>query len=162
MGRDTTDEHQGESHVRSTTVFLTVASVFALLTSLSMFGCDDDDDEGENTGAACDEPSDCYPGVDPEDLRGDIECLDRVEGGYCTHLCTADEDCCAVDGECETGIPQVCAPFESLPEHRCFLSCEQDVIGDMDATAYCQEHAHSSFGCRSTGGGAENRRVCLP
>lgn len=138
-----------------------ISCLLVLPISFSMVACDDDDEE-ELTGAACGAPEDCFPGVDPADVRGVIECLDRVEDGYCTHLCEADEDCCAAEGECETGIPQVCAPFESLPDYRCFLSCERDVIGDMEATSYCQEYAHPSFGCRSTGGGSDNRRVCLP
>ena len=134
-----------------------------LAATLGFAACEDDDDnEGENTGDACETADECYPDIDPEELAGQVECMDRVEGGYCTHLCVTDDDCCAVEGECETGIPQVCAPFESLPDHRCFLSCEDDIIGEWDASAYCREYAHRSFGCRSTGGGSENRRVCMP
>lgn len=118
--------------------------------------------DGENAGQACDEPADCYPDIDHADLSGDVVCLDRVPDGYCTHLCGDDQDCCAVEGECETGIPQVCAPFENTTITRCFLSCEADVIGEEEENAYCQDHAHPDFICRSTGGGAENRKVCVP
>lgn len=131
-----------------------------LSCAVSITACNNDP---ENTGLACEVPGDCYPDVDPANLAGEIQCLaDRVDGGYCTHMCISDAECCAVDGECLTGIPQVCAPFESLDGMRCFLSCEREDIGDMDATAYCQEYAHPAFGCRSTGGGSDNRRVCLP
>ena len=134
-----------------------------LAASLAFSACsDDDENEAENTGDACETPNECYPDVDHADLAGEVECMLRVEDGYCTHLCLTDADCCAVEGECETGIPQVCAPFESLPDHRCFLSCEDDIIGEWDANEYCQEYAHRLFGCRSTGGGSENRRVCMP
>jgi hypothetical protein len=120
-------------------------------------GCDDDG-EGENTGQACDEPADCYAGIDPAELHGTVVCMDRVPGGYCTHLCTADADCCAVAEECRTGFPQVCAPFESTGQNYCFLSCE----GVADEATFCQANAGPAFTCRSTGGGATNRKVCVP
>ncbi len=116
------------------------------------------DDNHENTGHACASVDQCYPGIDQSTLLGEVVCMDRVTGGYCTHHCTADTDCCAVAGECETGFPQVCAPFESTGEYYCFLSCE----GVQDAASYCQEHANRAFGCRSTGGGTTNRKVCVP
>lgn len=116
----------------------------------------------ENAGHPCTDVSECYPDIDPADLSGEVQCLDKVTGGYCTHLCETDDDCCAVDGECDTGHPQVCAPFESTGKKMCFLSCEKDIIGSYEETAYCTEFANSAFGCRSTGGGAENRKVCVP
>src|SRR5882672_1003614 len=69
----------------------------------------------EQTGQACTAPSECFLGTDGAALMGGpAVCLDRVPGGYCTHLCTADTDCCAVPGECRTSYPQVCSPFESM------------------------------------------------
>jgi hypothetical protein len=127
----------------------------AFLAALALGGCHD---HHENTGHTCTAVDQCYPGVNPADLLGAAVCLDRVPGGYCTHLCVDDTDCCAVDGECETGFPQVCAPFESTGDRYCLLSCE----GVADETTYCQDHASSDFGCRSTGGGAANRKVCVP
>jgi hypothetical protein len=132
--------------------------VSALLAAL-LWACGDDE---ENTGASCETATDCYDDIDRTKIVGQIECLDRVEGGYCTHFCTSDADCCAVPGECETGIPQVCAPFENSTQKRCFLSCEAAVVGDREENAYCQEYAHEAFGCRSTGGGNQNRKVCVP
>lgn len=120
------------------------------------------EDVPENAGQPCESPADCYTDVDPAELSGAIECLDRVEGGYCTHLCEVDEDCCAVPGECVGDYPQVCAPFENSTEKRCFLSCGADVIGDLDENEYCREYAFSDFSCRSTGGGSENRKICSP
>lgn len=131
---------------------------FASLLSAA-WACGDDD---ENTGHACDEPADCYPDIDHADLSGEVVCLDRVTDGYCTHLCVGDDDCCATEGECETGIPQVCAPFENTTITRCFLSCEPEVIGEQEENDYCHDHAHPDFICRSTGGGSENRKVCVP
>jgi len=118
-------------------------------------GCDE---HGSDNPFVCETPEDCYPGIDPADLPGDVVCQDRVEGGYCTHLCTTDDECCSVEGECAEGFVQVCSPLESSPEKYCFYSCE----GMEDAEAFCAEYAHSSFHCRSTGGGTENRMVCLP
>ena len=113
-------------------------------------------------GSACDVPSECYPDADHETLSGDIVCLADVPGGYCTHLCGTDADCCAADGECPTDHPQVCAPFQSTGMMMCFLSCEDSVLDGADGTAYCEDNAHTSFGCRSTGGGSQNRKVCVP
>jgi hypothetical protein len=88
-----------------------------------------------------------------------------VQGGYCTHLCAADTDCCAVPDECQTGFPQVCSPFQSTGKNYCFLSCEDSDVqsaGLTDASQYCQTYASAAFTCRSTGGGANNRKVCAP
>jgi hypothetical protein len=129
------------------------------------WACGDDDEHGDSAdmaGDSCHDPGDCYEGVDHADLHGDVRCLDRVESGYCTHLCETDADCCAVEDECETDLPQVCSPFESTGLRMCFLSCEDSDVGDGDADEYCHEHAHSEFRCRSSGGGSANRKVCTP
>jgi hypothetical protein len=47
----------------------------------------------------------------------------------------------------------------------CFVSCEDedlDAVQLSDGDAYCQRYASAAFHCRSTGGGADNRKVCLP
>lgn len=125
----------------------------------------------ENTGQSCMAPTDCYGGIDAGALKGAVQCLNRVTGGYCTHLCQTDTDCCAVTGECPTGIKQVCAPFESTGLKMCFLSCESSDLraapdagpdaGALGDTAYCQTYASTEFICRSSGGGAP-RKVCVP
>src|SRR5207247_2447366 len=116
--------------------------------------------------------ADCYGGFDAQSLKGEVRCIDRVSNGYCTHLCTTDADCCAVSGECRTGLKQVCAPLESTGNKYCFLSCENKDIASAteagasdagsDGTEYCHKNTSTEFGCRSTGGGGENRKVCLP
>jgi hypothetical protein len=121
----------------------------------------------EQTGQSCTAPEQCFPGLDAGALRGAPQCLTRVSGGYCTHLCTTDADCCAVPGECRTGFKQVCAPFESTGQKMCFLSCESADLtaadaGTTDTTVYCHDYANAAFSCRSTGGGAANRKVCVP
>jgi hypothetical protein len=126
----------------------------------------------ELTGQACMAVSDCYPGLDAGSLKGEVKCLDRVSNGYCTHVCTQDSDCCSTPGECRTGLKQVCAPLESAGEKYCFISCEPDDIASatdagVDAgtteTEYCERSTSSSeFSCRSSGGGVNNRKVCLP
>jgi hypothetical protein len=124
-------------------------------------GCDDDDDYSGTVGQPCDVAGDCYPDLeDHSELSGDVVCLDKVQGGYCTHHCQTDADCCAVEGECDPAydLDYVCGPFESTGEKYCFISCE----GQEDGNAYCQEWAHHDFNCRSTGGGNENRKVCVP
>lgn len=122
----------------------------------------------ENAGSACTNVSQCYPGLDGGTLKGAAQCLTKVTGGYCTHLCTTDADCCAVPGECTQNFKQVCAPFESTGQMMCFLSCEDATVqvesSDYagNTTGFCQAYANAAFGCRSTGGGAKNRKVCLP
>ena len=139
---------------------------FAVFAVVGLLGCGDDDDDGpsENAGSACGAPAECYPNVeDKTTIKGEVICLDKVPGGYCTHLCTTDADCCAADAECRSGHPQVCAPFESTGQTFCFLSCEEadwKNAGSTDENAYCQEFANSGFNCRSTGGGSANRKVC--
>jgi hypothetical protein len=141
-----------------------VRSVLAVSLGLVVSVACHDDEPPENAGMACDVPSECYPDVEDEDLPvlGELVCLDRVPGGYCTHLCESDDDCCAVEGECKSDFPQVCAPFESTGMFMCFLSCEASDIDGEDEASFCQEYAHEAFGCRSTGGGSENRKVCVP
>jgi hypothetical protein len=150
-------------------------AMLGVVAALTM-ACDDDEGPGrgsspEQAGQACVSPADCYPEIeDRTALAGEIECLDRVDDGYCTHQCETDADCCAVPGECDTPLPQVCAPFESTGLMLCFLSCESDALDEAEAqgyefadeAAFCQRYAHPRFGCRSTGGGSENRRVCVP
>jgi hypothetical protein len=115
-------------------------------------------------------PDDCYPGLDHDELAGAVLCLDRVRDGYCTHLCQTDADCCAAEGECDTELKQVCAPFESTGQRMCFLSCEGRDLraaggtsgGELDEQEFCQREASADFICRSSGGGAANRKVCVP
>jgi len=137
----------------------------ALASLLAAVAACDDDDGGSGldaVGQPCEVAADCYPQLDTSQLAGEVVCLDRVEGGYCTHHCQTDEDCCAVEGECDSeyDLDYVCAPFEATGEKYCFISCEGQA--DVDADDYCQTWAHHEFICRSTGGGAENRRVCVP
>lgn len=129
-----------------------------IVAFLFLVGCAScGDDRGTDTGNSCEVVDDCYRDVEDGDLSGPAQCLTRVEGGYCTHECDTDADCCAAEGECEEGAPeQVCAPFESTGQRLCFLSCEGRAEG------YCTEELSEDFGCRSTGGGAENRQVCTP
>lgn len=139
----------------------------------------------EQTGQECKVASECYGGVDGGvdggGISGTVLCLDRVTNGYCTHLCNDDSDCCKAPGECKTGLKQVCSPFESTGQKMCFLSCEDGDVtagiaaqaadggydgGALDSgsreDAYCKSYASTAFGCRSTGGGKANRKVCLP
>lgn len=137
-----------------------------LLAAAALAGCGDDD--AEDTGEACSVADDCYEDVIEEDrdmIAGEIECLDRVEGGYCTHQCETDDDCCLIDGECDDSGDHrvICSPFENESGiKRCFLACEAEDIGDLEETDYCHEFANDEFGCRSSGGGNENRKVCVP
>jgi len=132
----------------------------AVLAGAVAAACAEREEEGAGTaGAACGEALDCYTDVDPEEIQGEVMCLDRVAGGYCTHTCTRDTDCCAAQGECD-GRPQVCAPFEDTGLMMCFLGCGDADIGEGDPDGYCHEYASPEFSCRSTGGGANNRKVC--
>ena len=126
-------------------------------------------DRPDDTGAACKAASDCYPGIDTSKIPGDVDCLDRIPGGYCTQTCSKDTDCCAVAGECKAKIHDVCSPFESEKRTLCFLSCEHDDLfppagesGSVDEQEFCQREAGRAFICRSSGGGSDNRKICVP
>ncbi len=159
----------GKPHPPSQRFCARISAILALgLASWSLPACGNDDDgDGAltNTGQACSAVDQCYPEVKEGELQGEAECLDRVEGGYCTHHCTDDNDCCAATGECPGNRAQVCSPFESTGEMYCFLSCEKE---DLDAAklddgdVYCQTYVTAAFHCRSSGGGSENRKVCVP
>ena len=121
----------------------------------------------QQVGSSCTMASQCYPLVQNQSqIHGSVTCLTQYQGGYCTHTCTSDADCCAASGECQNGFKEVCAPFENQGQMYCFLSCEAADIqsapngGTTDPTAYCQKFAGSSLTCRSTGGGSANRQFC--
>ena len=142
---------------------LAMTTVIFVLVPLAACG-DDDPPPAENAGQSCAAPAECYPNVEAGALRGEVQCLTRVTGGYCTHLCQTDADCCAVPGECSGGRAQVCSPFESTGQMMCFLSCEgaDTSAAGVPEGEYCQRFAHPAFGCRSSGGGKANRKVCVP
>lgn len=90
--------------------------------------------------AACDEARDCSVPDDAEPA-----CLDKSDEGLCTWECSVDADCATDE------LDLVCASFESDEGLFCFPSCEHD-------EADCPPR----MGCRSTGGGSSNRKVCFP
>lgn len=153
---------------------LAPAALLALaLGSASALSCSSDDDTSsgetggspDQAGSVCVVPDDCYPEVDHSELAGSVLCLDRVPEGYCTHECGSDQDCCSVEGECVSDLPQVCSPFESTGQMMCFLSCEPEDVSSTDAAdeqEFCQNEVHPAFICRSSGGGSQNRKVCVP
>lgn len=139
----------------------------------------------EPAGQACTAPTQCYGGVDGGAdggaIQGTVTCLTRVTNGYCTHECTQDTECCAAPGECLTSVKQVCSPFENTTTKYCFLSCEDADIqraiaanadagyydggavdGGTVADEFCKSYASPSATCRSSGGGNQNRKVCIP
>jgi len=145
----------------------------------------------EPAGQACTSAAQCYIDTsDAGDggqlaVQGTIFCETKVENGYCTHECTDDSNCCAVPGECRTAVKQVCSPFTNTDDPKyCFLSCEEEDIraaiaanadaggwdggawdggdaGDL-ANDYCYHYASVYSECRSSGGGKQNRKVCIP
>jgi hypothetical protein len=144
-----------------------LVSAFGLALAVIVAACGADGPSAAptNTGQSCASADQCFAGVDAGAIVGTPICLDKVPGGYCTHSCTADADCCAAPGECPRGLAEVCGPFESTGQMDCFLSCETADLqrsGYTDSNAYCAYFASSAFICRSTGGGANNRKVCVP
>jgi hypothetical protein len=146
---------------------LTASPFLCGLVALVWAACGGSKSSPEQTGQTCTPTKDdatggCFKDLQ-ESIKGTPMCLTRVPEGYCTHTCQTDSDCCAVKGECKSGLIQVCAPFESTGAKYCFLSCEaKDIPKDMDDSTFCQENANAAFICRSTGGGNENRKVCVP
>jgi hypothetical protein len=135
------------------------------LAALLILSCGGDDEDVEGTGQACETADDCYADLE-EEVEGTVQCL-SVSGGYCTHTCTVDADCCAIDGECDYGdrgeLVQICAPFTSQQDRWCFLSCEDSALArvpEEDRATFCEDIS-SDLGCRATGGG-DPKKVCLP
>lgn len=111
--------------------------------------------------AVCSVAADCYPGLDQAALGGEVLCLDRVRGGYCTHFCETDADCCAVPGECDPSIAQVCARFESTGQRVCLVRCEaEDWMGSSSDWEFCHDAASPYFTCRAAG--ATDPKACYP
>ncbi|HEY3234841.1 MAG TPA: hypothetical protein VGJ84_08985, partial [Polyangiaceae bacterium] len=117
-------------------------------------------------GQYCSSVNNCYLNVvDKAQIRGAVTCLSVPGGGYCTHTCTTDADCCFAQNECRSGFSQVCSPFTSTGQNYCFLSCDAATVAAIGApsdSAFCQQYASPAFTCRSTGGGAANEKVCAP
>lgn len=152
---------------RSTTTRLFgVALALAFVATFGMIACGSSSPppagNQQATGTSCTSASQCFAGLEASTITG-AECL-NVTGGYCTHTCTTDADCCAVAGECAPGVHGVCSPFQSTGQNLCFLSCETGDItpAGLDPNTFCQRYASAVFTCRSTGGGSNNRKVCLP
>jgi hypothetical protein len=147
------------------------ASLVGVLASTACSGNGTSGTGPTNVGQSCSQASQCYPTLqgdaasDAGGLAGQVTCLTQVTGGYCTHTCTTDADCCAVPGECTPGFKEVCASFESAGQMYCFLSCDPNDIagadaGTTDPGAFCARWAWASSTCRSTGGGSANRKFC--
>jgi len=139
-----------------------VTFTFALATAA--FACSSH--SAQPTGQSCTKATDCYPGIDAGALSGQVMCL-SLQGGYCSHTCTSDTDCCKVTGECPGGIKEVCAPLQSNAQTYCFVSCAtadlpSSADGGADPNAFCKAVANPSFTCRSTGGGSANVKFCGP
>jgi hypothetical protein len=110
------------------------ASLF-WIALVALAACDDDDLYED-----CALPEDCAA---PDGKAA--ACVNKdAGGGFCSWLCSTDPDCDTGDD-----ILYVCAPFESNPDKYCFPSCDAQQCPD-------------DFECRSTGGGAENRKICFP
>lgn len=90
----------------------------------------------------CEVSGDCAAGPDEQDAA----CLTKSAEGFCTWECSVDADC---DTDDTPGF--VCASFESDAELYCFPSCEED-----------EDTCGAGLTCRSTGGGADNRKICFP
>jgi hypothetical protein len=137
-----------------------------LLAGVVPLDCSSNSSSGSQgpVGQSCATANQCYVGIDAAVLSGTVTCLTQVQGGYCTHTCSTDDDCCRVPGECTGGHPQLCAPFESTGQMYCFLSCESEILADagLSDTNFCATYAAASFTCRSTGGGSQNRKICAP
>jgi hypothetical protein len=144
-------------------------SIAACLAAALWVACSSDNSGGGNltglAGQSCTSAAQCFPTLDAGALRGQIACLTQLQGGYCTHSCQTDADCCVNPAECRAGFKEVCASFESAGPTYCFLSCDPADIGGadggaVDPNAYCQNYGNASFTCRSTGGGAQNKKFC--
>ncbi|MCB9756704.1 MAG: hypothetical protein H6713_42850 [Myxococcales bacterium] len=113
-------------------------------------------------GQLCEAPTECYTGVDPGELRGEVLCVSEFQYGYCTHECVIDADCCAAAGECEAELAHVCARPDDAETRRCLLSCHAEDLADGyedDADGYCGDFMFRGWTCVSSD---EGDAVCAP
>ena len=127
----------------------------------------------EPAGQACTQAAQCYTALsamadggvgdggagDGGALRGVVTCITKVTNGYCTHTCAQDSDCCAVPGECLTGVKQVCSPFENQGAQYCLLSCE-----DADVQSAIAANGNNGFydGGATDAGSSVESCSCTP
>ena len=116
-----------------------------LLALAACSGKDDSSVDLYRTCAAVEECTDHPTGAD-------AACVDKGGEGFCTWSCTTDADCTL---EADDGWDYVCASFESSEGLYCFPSCRDD---GEESEASCP----GTLGCRSTGGGSDNQKVCFP
>jgi hypothetical protein len=105
---------------------------------------------GPDVYAACEGPADCDVPAEAEAV-----CLDKSGEGFCSWECSVDADCDYASEEEEARWARVCASFEDEAGTFCFPSCDE---GADEEDEVCP----GGFTCRSTGGGADNRKVCFP
>lgn len=111
---------------------------------LALFGCNK-----EVAYESCEVADDCAEWV-PD--SAEPVCLEKSGEGFCSWTCEADADCADDPDE---DFAYVCSSFESTEGLYCFPSCNED--GDSEVPV-CPD----GYGCRSTGGGSDNRRICFP
>jgi hypothetical protein len=100
--------HHPLSHAHSVASSRSSMMLALLLTSA---GCGDSSSAAPpQVGSSCETAVQCYDGLDAGGLSGQVTCLSQVSGGYCTHTCTADTDCCTLAGECSDGRPSCAVP----------------------------------------------------
>ena len=95
---------------------------------------------------ACQEPEDCEV---PE--GAEAVCIEKNSEGFCSWSCMVDDDCAE---DTDEDFDYVCASFESETALYCFPSCQEVDSGG--------EECPPGYGCRSTGGGNDNRKICFP
>ena len=63
---------------RRRTASVATALLLGYLSSVACGHGGGDGDGDGSAGAACEAPADCYADADPEEIQGEVECLDRV------------------------------------------------------------------------------------
>lgn len=105
--------------------------------------------KGDVEYVSCEAAEDCADWVPDE---ATAVCLPKADDGFCSWECSADTDC---EGDADEDFAYVCSSFESTAGMYCFPQCND---GEDSALEECP----GGFTCRSTGGGADNRRICFP
>jgi len=116
-----------------------------MLFVLGLLACGDN---GPDIYEPCESADTCEV---PEDQTA--ECVNADGGdGFCTWACTTNSDCNPPE---DYHWAFECAPFESSKGSHCFPACGGSEDPDDPE---CPPH----YGCRSTGGGSENEKICYP
>jgi hypothetical protein len=94
-------------------------------------------------------------------IRNDVVVWDVMGGPTATTITIPELPSTADPAQIHGSSPRAVV-YGGVPNDDGLGSVRWERLGGLESTSYCQHYADAAFGCRSTGGGSENRKVCVP